>query len=265
MGILNVTPDSFSDGGHFFSLPQAVQRGVEMVEEGADIIDVGGESSRPGAEPVSEVEELRRVIPVIKALAGKIGKTLISVDTYKPAVAKAAVDAGAHIINDITGLRDERMVEVAAETGAYVVVMHMQGIPRTMQHQPKYHCVTAEVYDWLAAACARAKAAGVKPHRLIIDPGIGFGKATEHNLTLLQRLRDLQTLGYPVLVGTSRKSVIGNVLNVPVTERWEGNAATVALAVGEGVDIVRVHDVKSMRKVVQMSEAIIHGRVVAGG
>lgn len=258
MGILNVTPDSFSDGGSYSDLQKAVERGRTMVDEGAGIIDVGGESTRPGAAPVSAAEEAERVVPVIRELSKHIAVP-ISIDTYKPEVAEAALAAGAAIINDIKGLRDPEMVALAARTGVPVIVMHIQGEPRTMQRQPTYREVVVEVMDWLAAACARARAGGVQGSQIILDPGIGFGKTTAHNLELLRRLADLRVYGYPVLVGASRKSVIGNVLGLPVDQRLEGTAATVAAAVYARADIIRVHDVQAMRRVLDMTVAMLYG------
>jgi dihydropteroate synthase len=277
MGVLNATPDSFSDGGRYLSVENALQHaremiaaGVdiidvggestrqharEMIAAGVDIIDVGGESTRPGADWVSAAQEVERVVPVIRALSEEVSVP-ISIDTYKPEVARAALAAGASIINDINGLRQAEMLSLAAETGVPVILMHMQGEPRTVQQNPSYQNVVAEVLDWLEQACNRAQAAGVKREQLIIDPGIGFGKTTEHNLMLLRRLRDLRILGYPILVGTSRKSLVGNVLQLPVDQRSEGTAATVAAAILQGADIVRVHDVEAMRRVAVMSDAI---------
>jgi dihydropteroate synthase len=255
MGILNLTPDSFSDGGRFNDPEGAVNRAEELVAAGADILDIGGESTRPGAAMVSVEDELERVVPVVRAIR-KVVDVPISVDTYKPQVAEQALAAGADVINDITGLGDPAMMTVAARTQAPVVVMHMQGTPRIMQQKPSYREVVAEVIAWLEGVCDRAIEAGIARHQLIIDPGIGFGKTTQHNLELLHRLRDFRCLGYPVLVGTSRKSVIGDVLHLPVGERVEGTAATVALAVYEGADIIRVHDVKEMRRVIDMTQAI---------
>lgn len=256
MGILNVTPDSFSDGGRYCDPAAAVDRALAMVDEGADIIDIGGESTRPGAAEVPAEEELARVVPVVRAVASRTS-TPISVDTYKPAVAAAAIDAGAAIINDISGLQDPAMIELAARTGVPAIVMHMQGVPHTMQQNPQYKAVVGEVLEWLRQTCDRALQAGVRPGQLIIDPGIGFGKTTAHNLELMNRLSDLRGLGYPVLLGTSRKSVIGNVLGLPVDQRLEGTAATVALAVREHTEIIRVHDVRPIRRVVDMSQAIV--------
>ena len=260
MGVLNVTPDSFYDGGRYLDPEAACRRAHEMIAEGADVIDVGGESTRPGADPVPAEEEIRRVIPVIQRLAQSV-KVPISIDTYKAEVAEAALKAGASIVNDVTGLqRDPAMPSVAAAHGAAVVVMHSKGDPRTMQRNPTYDDVVREVREYLERGCELAINAGVLPERIWIDPGIGFGKTVEHNLTLLRSLRELRPLGFPILVGTSNKSVIGNVLGVPVTERVEGTAATVSAAIAYGADGVRVHDVRVMRRVCDMTDAVVRGR-----
>lgn len=259
MGVLNVTPDSFSDGGKYVDVDAAVARALEMEDEGADLIDIGGESTRPGAAPVGAEEELRRVIPVIEALAGRLSAPL-SIDTRKAAVAAAAVEAGAAMINDIGGLqKDPDMARVAAQTGVPVVAMHMQGEPRTMQEAPHYDRLIPEIAAYLERSCELGMTAGVPPENLIIDPGIGlsFGKRLEDNLLLMRRLRRLRRLGQPILVGTSRKSFIGRVLDVGVEERFEGTAATVALAVAALADIVRVHDVGAMRRVCAMADAVV--------
>ncbi|MGQ0679617.1 MAG: dihydropteroate synthase [Actinomycetota bacterium] len=256
MGVLNVTPDSFSDGGDFIDPGAAVDRALQMVDQGADILDIGGESTRPGAEEVPETEELRRVVPVIKALAGRTG-VAISIDTTKAAVAQAALDAGAIIVNDISALRfDPQMARMAAAAGAGVVLMHMQGRPRTMQANPIYADVVADVTRELIELAEAAGQEGIDPQCIAVDPGIGFGKTREHNLALLRATRQLCALGYPVLVGPSRKSFIGTTLDLPVQDRLEGTAAVVAWVVNEGARIVRVHDVKEMVRVVRMTEAI---------
>jgi dihydropteroate synthase len=258
MGVLNVTPDSFSDGGRYVGPDEAIEHGLALASEGADIIDVGGESSRPGSEAVSEDEELRRIVPVVEMLASKLSIP-VSIDTTKAAVARAALDAGAQIVNDISaGLLDPPILDVAAAHAAGLVLMHMQGEPKTMQRNPTYGDVVAEVGGFLRDRAATAEAAGVSPDRIAIDPGFGFGKRLEHNLALLARLRELTQLGYPVVVGTSRKSFIGAVLgDLPVGERLEGTAATVALAVAAGAKIVRVHDVRAMVRVVRTTEAVL--------
>ena len=253
MGILNVTPDSFSDGGLYLDPGAALGRALEMVAEGADIVDVGGESTRPGHTPVTEEEELRRVLPVIEALAGSI-RVPISVDTSKAAVARAALEAGAHMVNDVWGLQgDPLMAAVAAEAGAAVVAMHNK--KEAVYAGP----MMEEVVGFLAESARRAAAAGIPPERLVLDPGFGFGKTAEHNLEVLRRLPEVVALGYPVLVGTSRKSTIGKVLGLPVDRRLEGTAATVALAIAGGAALVRVHDVRAMSLVARMADAVVRG------
>ena len=256
MGILNVTPDSFSDGGCYLDVQQAVAHAESMIAEGATLIDIGGESSRPGASPVSIDEELARVLPVIRGIVDAVD-VLISVDTYKVEVAQQALAAGAHLINDITALRgDPRMASVIAEMEAGLILMHMKGTPRTMQKSPAYDDVVNEVCASLQESIETAEAEGVAAERIIIDPGIGFGKTTEHNIELLKRLREFQSLNKPLLIGTSRKSFIGNVLGLPVTERVEGTAATVCWAIAHGADVVRVHDVKANARAAQMTDAL---------
>lgn len=256
MGILNVTPDSFSDGGRFATLEAAVAHGVEMAAEGADILDVGGESTRPGADPVSEAEELNRVVPVVTALARQT-EVPISIDTTKAAVARAAMDAGAVIVNDVTALRaDPAMAGVVRDWGAGVVLMHMLGEPRTMQAGPRYGDVLAEVTAALVGWAEAARAAGIDRERIALDPGIGFGKSLEHNLALLRGLPGLAALGYPLLLGVSRKSFMQAALGLPVDQREEATAAAVAWCVAGGASIVRVHDVLQMLRVVRMTEVI---------
>ncbi len=260
MGILNVTPDSFFDGGRYVAREAAVRRGVELAEEGADLIDVGGESTRPGASSVCAEEEMTRVVGVIERLA-RLVDVPISVDTMKPTVAAAALDAGARIINDVSAGRwDERMLALAAERRCPIVLMHMRGTPRTMQESPVYYDVVGEVCAFLASRRDRAVALGVAPERIVLDPGIGFGKRLEHNLALLRDLPRVAGLGCPVLVGVSRKSFIGEILDLPVEERLEGTAAAVAMAVARGARIIRVHDVLAMSRVVKVASAICEGR-----
>jgi len=255
MGILNVTPDSFSDGGLYFDLPKAVARARAMAAEGATILDIGGESTRPGAESVSADEELRRVLPVVEQL--KDDHLILSIDTLKSAVARAALEAGAHIVNDVTALRgDPDMAATIAEFGAGVVLMHMQGTPRTMQVNPAYDDVVAEITAFFEDRRACALRAGIKDAQIVFDPGIGFGKTVEHNLILLRRLGEFQKLCRPILVGPSRKSFIGKVLGLDIENRLEGTAAAVAAAVLAGASIVRVHDVRAMARVARLSEAI---------
>ena len=259
MGILNVTPDSFSDGGNYLDVQQAIVHAETMVAEGATLIDIGGESSRPGASPVSVNEELARVLPVVRALADTVD-VLLSIDTCKAEVARRALEAGAHVVNDITALcSDPNMAATVAEMEAGVVLMHMKGTPRTMQQAPEYNDVVNEVCAWLKKKIQNAEAQGIAPERIIIDPGIGFGKTTKHNLELLKRLSEFRALKKPLLIGTSRKSFIGKILEVPVTERVEGTAATVCWAIAHGADIVRVHDVKANVRAAQMTDALYRG------
>ncbi|MFN4217803.1 MAG: dihydropteroate synthase [Candidatus Bipolaricaulia bacterium] len=259
MGILNVTPDSFSDGGKFFSLESALERARQLMREGADILDIGGESTRPGAQPVSLEEELRRVIPVIHAIR-KESAVPISVDTYKASVAEAALDAGANIVNDISALRfDPRMVTVVARARVPVVLMHMLGDPRTMQQNPVYTDVVREIKEFLAERIAFARAHGIE--KVLIDPGIGFGKTVEHNLEILRRLGELKELGCPILIGTSRKSFIGRLGStgpepLPIDQRLEGTIASNVIAVFNGAQIVRVHDVAPMKRALAIVDAV---------
>lgn len=256
MGVLNVTPDSFSDGGEFLDAEKAIERAIQMVEEGADIIDIGGESSRPGADPVSESEELRRVLPVITALKDVINVPL-SIDTFKASVAEKALDAGVQMINDISGLRgDGDMAKLAAERKVYTIIMHMKGTPKTMQANPSYDNLMIELVQYFEERIAFAFSAGITRKKIILDPGIGFGKRVEDNFVILNELQTLVDLGYPVLVGPSRKSFIGLTLDLPENDRLEGTSATITAAVLNGAKIVRVHDVKEMRRVVLISDAI---------
>ena len=256
MGVLNVTPDSFSDGGRYDTLEKAVARAHRMVAEGAHIIDVGGESTRPGSRPVELKEELRRIIPVVERLCGEL-KTPVSVDTYKSEVARRALKAGASIINDISALRfDPDMPRLIARTGAGLVLMHMKGTPRSMQRNPRYDDALSEIYRFLAGQVRRAVEAGVPREQLAIDPGIGFGKRLQDNLLIIKRLREFQGLRLPVLIGVSRKSFIGQVLDAPVDDRLEGTAAAVSMAVAGGAGILRVHDVRQMVRIVRMTRAI---------
>lgn len=257
MGVLNVTPDSFSDGGKFFKAADAIEKARAMVAEGADLLDLGGESTRPGAEAVTAEEEKRRTLPVLEAIAGKIGVP-ISIDTYKAETAAAALAAGAEIVNDISGGRmDPEMLALVAERGVPIVLGHIRGTPKDMQDRPVYRDVVAEVGDELEAAAARAEEAGIAPASILVDPGIGFGKTLEHNLSLLKHLDDLVARGRPVVVGTSRKKFVGTLLDgAPPEDRVEGTAATTALAVAAGVAVVRVHDVKAMARVVRVAAAI---------
>ncbi len=255
MGVLNVTPDSFSDGGRYLAAEDAIRRGLEMAEEGADLIDVGGESSRPGAQPVPLEEEIRRVLPVVERLAA--AGPAISVDTTKAEVARRAVEAGAVLVNDISALRfDPQMATEVARMGVPVVLMHMRGTPQDMQQDPVYADVVGEVKAFLNERIAFAASAGIPSDRVMIDPGIGFGKTVAHNLEILRRLSEFTALGYPVLIGPSRKSFLGKILDLPVEERVEATAAAVAIGVWQGAAVVRVHDVRAIRRVVRVVDAI---------
>lgn len=257
MGILNVTPDSFSDGGAFLETDKAVAQGLLMAEDGVEIIDIGGESTRPGSLPVSEEEEIRRILPVVKELR-KRTSVLLSVDTSKAAVARRAVDAGADIINDVSAMTfDPGMVSVAVEAGVPVVLMHMRGTPRTMQDDPSYGDLLGEICSFFSERIQKAKEAGIKSTRIVIDPGIGFGKTTGHNLSLIDRLDALEEFDCPILAGVSRKAFIGKILNVPVEDRLEGGIAAGVLCIVRGAHILRVHDVKAMRRAADMADAIL--------
>jgi len=256
MGIINVTPDSFSDGGRFYDPQRAVEHAIRLVGEGADLLDIGAESTRPGAQPVDEQEESRRLIPVVTAVA-KAVSVPISVDTSKAEVAKAAIDVGAVMVNDVTALRgDSAMVEIVAKAGASLALMHMQGSPQTMQHAPHYDDVIGEVARFLAARARFAVERGVARNRIVLDPGIGFGKTLTHNLDLLANLHVLKELGYPLLIGPSRKGFIGQLTRQSVEARGWGTAAVVALAVEQGANILRVHDVAPMKDVANVAAAL---------
>jgi dihydropteroate synthase len=255
MGVLNVTPDSFSDGGEWMDPDRALRRARTMVRQGADIIDVGGESTRPGARAVPAKEEIRRVVPVIERLAAE--KILVSIDTSKAAVARAAFRAGAKILNDITALRGDRaMAKTAARAGVAVILMHMKGTPRTMQDNPEYRDVVEEILGFFREILRTAWRAGIERDKIILDPGIGFGKSPKHNLEILRRLDEFRTLGRPLAIGTSRKSFIGRALNRRVNDRTSGTAATVAAAILRGADVVRVHDILEMTDVARMTDLL---------
>lgn len=250
MGILNMTPDSFSDGGMYNTLDKGMERALKMIQDGADMIDIGGESSRPGYTPVSAEEELKRIMPIVKNLCSNT-ETIVSIDTMKSNVAEECLKIGAHIINDIWGLqRDHDMARVVADYGAGIVIMHNKDVA-------EYDDVVKEVIKFLEKSIDIALKAGIKNENIMVDPGIGFGKNLEHNLTLMKRLDELKCLGLPILLGTSRKSMIGKVLNLDVGERVEGTAATVSVGIVKGADIVRVHDVKEMHRVAMMTDAIV--------
>ncbi len=261
MGILNVTPDSFSDGGQYLDPIKAGDRAQQMVEEGAGMIDIGAESSRPGADPIPEDEELRRIIPVLRQV-GKRLRVPISIDTTKSAVAQQALDLGASVINDISALQDDlRLAQIVANHRAGLVLMHCQGSPRTMQQNPQYRDVMGSIHSFLKKQVFVAQQAGIPQDQIILDPGIGFGKTVEHNLTILARIQELSELGRPILIGPSRKSFIGKVLGVTQEERSMGTAAAILMALSQGVRLFRVHDVKEMFQAVRMAEAIMAAEV----
>ena len=265
MGIVNVTPDSFFDGGRFCDPHRAVAHALRLVEEGADLLDIGAESTRPGALPVDVQEERRRLVPVVAAVA-KAVSVPISVDTSKSEVARAAIDAGAIMVNDVTALRgDSTMVDVVAQAGTGLVLMHMQGTPDTMQHAPRYDDVVGEVAQFLAERIRFAIDHGVAKDRIVVDPGIGFGKTLGHNLDLLANLRVFTELGYPLLVGPSRKGFIGQLTDQSVEARGWGTAGVVALAVEQGANILRVHDVGPMKDVAKVAVAIAIARRISAG
>ena len=256
VGVLNITPDSFSDGGRFMDPGAATDQALRMVEEGADILELGGESTRPGAVPVPVDEELRRILPVLRDLRPKLAIP-VAVDTYKPEVARVVLEEGAEIINDVYGVRGEgRLAAVVAEKRAGLVIMHMKGTPQDMQIEPRYDDVVSEVSGFLADRVAFAERMGVDPQSIIVDPGLGFGKRSRDNLALLRHLAEFHRLGKPIMVGPSRKSLVGDVLNLPVEQRQHGTAACVAAAVLQGAAFVRVHDVRPCVYLVRMLDAI---------
>ncbi len=256
MGVLNVTPDSFSDGGQYLRPEDAVRRGEQMMQEGADLLDVGAESTKPGSDPLSPHEEWRRLEPVLKALVDKL-EIPVSVDTYKPETAAKALDMGASMVNDVTGLRDEEMMRIVAKFDVPAVIMHMQGDPKTMQQSPQYEEVVADILRFLRGRVEAAVKGGADEEKLIVDPGLGFGKTLKHNLDLLRRLGEFRSLGRPILVGPSRKSFIGMVLDLEVEERLEGSIAAAVVAASRGASIVRVHDVKETVRALRIADAIL--------
>lgn len=256
MGIVNVTPDSFSDGGSYANVDDAVKHAIQMVADGAELLDVGGESTRPGSDVVASDEEIRRVVPVVRRIVDELPDVPVSVDTRKAAVARAAADGGATIVNDVSAGADPAMFGVVADAGAGMILMHMKGEPKTMQDDPSYYDVVAEVRGFLGDRVEAAVEAGIDLARLCVDPGIGFGKTLEHNLALLHDIRAFHHLGVPVLVGPSRKRFIGTLTDTEVDDRIEGTAGVVAWCAAECVDIVRVHDVKEMTRVVRVVDAI---------
>ncbi len=260
MGVINATPDSFSDGGQFPAAGEAVAHGVSLWAQGADIVDVGGESTRPGAEPVSADEEISRVVPIVSELVKR--GVVVSIDTTKPPVAEAAIAAGAQIVNDVTALGDPDMAGVCAEAGVGVVLMHMQGTPKTMQIDPRYEDVVSDVVEFLEKRAGLAQDAGIERNRICIDPGIGFGKTHDHNLALLDNINRLTATGYPVMIGTSRKGFLGAILSdagveTSADERDIATAATVALAIAGGASVVRVHNVGHTLQSARVADAIV--------
>jgi dihydropteroate synthase len=256
MGVVNVTPDSFSDGGKYFSLNKAVDHALQLIEDGADIIDIGGESTRPGSDPVSVSEELKRTIPVIKNIISSRKDAIISIDTTKSEVAKQALDSGAQIINDISGLTfDEKMLGTAKEFNASVVIMHIKGKPKSMQENPEYLDVVKEVYDFLLVQSIKSKQDGIE--NIIVDPGIGFGKSVEDNFTLLKNLEYFQSLGYPIMIGLSKKSFIGKTLNVDFDQREIGTVILETVSILKSARIIRTHNVKYCNQIVKLVKHII--------
>ncbi|MGD0057519.1 MAG: dihydropteroate synthase [Methanomassiliicoccales archaeon] len=259
MGVLNVTPDSFSDGGAFVKKEDAVKRAFEIADQGADIIDIGGESTRPFSEPVSQEVEMNRVLPVLEEVVPSLCIP-ISIDTTKPSVARKAVELGAQIINDVSGLRDQKMIDTVAELDVPVVLMHMRGNPKIMQVDVKYDEVVGDIMHYMAEQMGKAVEGGVKEEKIMLDPGIGFGKELRHNLEIIRRLREFRSLGRPIVIGPSRKGFIGKVLDLPKEERLEGSLAAVAASVINGANIVRVHDVKETVRVCRMLDAVRLGK-----
>jgi dihydropteroate synthase len=257
MGVINVTPDSFSDGGKFIEIKHAVDHALELIKQGADVIDIGGESTRPGADVVDIDEEIKRVVPVIEQLRNLNPEIIISIDTSKSKVMQAAIQAGANFINDVNALQQEGCVEVVAKSNLPVCLMHKQGKPKTMQNQPQYFNVLSEVQQFFKARITHCLSAGIKSKNIILDPGIGFGKTLEHNLTLLKNIKQLKSLGYPILIGVSRKSMIGEILNAEVDDRLYGSLAIAQFSYTQGADYLRVHDVKATVDVLKVTEKLL--------
>lgn len=262
VGILNVTPDSFSDGGKFYKIGDAIRHTEKLISEGADIIDVGGESSRPGSVVISEEEEIKRVVPVIQEIKKRFPKIPVSVDTHKSVVALKAIETGAEIVNDIYGLRwqDGRLADIVAENDVLVIIMHMKGTPQDMQKNPQYNDVISEIYKFFKERLKFAKSKGIKKEKIILDPGIGFGKTLQHNLLIMKNLSKFKKLGLPIMVGPSRKSFIDGLLNVDVSNRLEGTIAASFNCVLNGVDYLRVHDVLSVKRAITVWNAIKDAR-----
>ena len=261
MGVLNITPDSFSDGGQFTSTDSAILHLEKMLDDGADIIDIGGESTKPGSDPVSANEESKRIVPIIKAAKSKYKDILISVDTYKSSVAKKAIESGADFINDISGLTfDNDMAPLLAQLNIPVVVMHIKGKPKTMQKNISYSNLISDMKSFFINQSNYAIKSGIKERNIIIDPGIGFGKTFDHNFTLLKRLSEFKDLGFPLLIGPSRKAFIGDVLNLPPNKRIEGTIATIVAGILNGANIIRVHDVKEVKRATIITEKILKAK-----
>ncbi len=257
MGVINVTPDSFSDGGKFLQTDVAVSHALELIKQGADIIDIGGESTRPGADIVSDEEEINRVVPVIEQIRKLNSDITISIDTSKASVMQAAIKAGANFINDVNALQNRGCLDVVATLNCPVCLMHKQGQPKTMQNNPEYDDVLIQVMDFFKATIDNCLSAGIKANNIVLDPGIGFGKTLEHNLTLLKNIKQLKSLGYPVLVGVSRKSMIGEILHAEVDDRIYGSLAIAQFAYSQGADIFRVHDVKATNDVLKVAKTLL--------
>ena len=258
MGILNITPDSFSDGGKYLSTSRAIDRAFAMVDNGADIIDIGGESTRPGSDFISKDEELQRIVPVIQEIRNQDSEILISIDTYKSDVAEIAIDLGANIVNDISGLTfDQNMSTFLSGRDIPVIIMHINGKPKTMQSNPLYDDLLNDINSFFKKQIIFAQSNGIDRDNIILDPGIGFGKTFNHNLTIINNLKDLCNLGHPIMVGTSRKAFIGDILDAPPIERVEGTIASVVASVINGANIVRVHDVKEIKKAIMVTEKIL--------
>lgn len=257
MGVINVTPDSFSDGGQYLQPQKAINHGLKLIENGADIIDVGGESTRPGADIVNIEEEISRVVPVIEAIRNQNKEIVLSIDTSKPKVMQAAIDAGANFINDVNALQTQGALEVVASANLPVCLMHKQGIPKTMQNKPKYSDVLLQVMEFLQQKVDNCLRAGISKKNIILDPGIGFGKTLEHNLILLKNINKFKSLGFPLLVGVSRKTMIGEILNAKVEDRLFGSLAIAQFAYTNGVDILRVHDVKATHDVLKVTKSLL--------
>ena len=258
MGILNITPDSFSDGGRYLNTSRAIDRAFEMVDNGADIIDIGGESTRPGSDFISKDEELQRIVPVIQEIRNQDSEILISIDTYKSDVAEIAIDLGANIVNDISGLTfDQNMSTFLSGRDIPVIIMHIKGKPKTMQSNPIYDDLLNDINSFFKKQIIFAQSNGIVRDNIILDPGIGFGKTFNHNLTIINNLKDLCNLGHPIMVGTSRKAFIGDILDAPPSERVEGTIASVVASVINGANIVRVHDVKEIKKAIMVTEKIL--------